>query len=199
MKQWIREDWSIDRLKEWDANPRKRNPKQYAQLVESIKKFGLSQAIIVNTDGTIIGGHQRTSAAKEAGLKIVPVMIPKKKLTKDEMKELNVRLNKNIAGEWDRDVLKELFGDPEDLAAIGFDDWELKDWIDDDVSPDLTPPADFNPPRASSVRMVQLYLDDETHDPFLKQARDLFEFFEVDNVTDAVRKAVEYAHKEIIV
>jgi hypothetical protein len=47
----------------------------------------------------------------------VPVFVPDRTLTEHEVQELNIRLNANIGGEWDWDVL-----------ANAFDDNDLREW-----------------------------------------------------------------------
>jgi len=117
----------INELKAAEYNPRKHDEEQKKQLKESIKRFGLVDPIICNSaperNNVIIGGHFRVEAAKELGMKNVPVVyicIPK--LEKE--KELNIRLNKNT-GEFDLDLLAEF--DESFLSDIGFDSEDLDD------------------------------------------------------------------------
>lgn len=49
------------------------------------------------------------------------------------------------------------------------------------------------PPAVSSVRMVQLFLDDKTHPPFMEQIAKLSEAWGTSNVTDTVLRAVAEA------
>ena len=49
-------------LKPAEYNPRKRlkpGDAEYEKLRNSIEKFGYVDPIIINADGTVIGGHQR--------------------------------------------------------------------------------------------------------------------------------------------
>jgi len=50
--------------------------------------------------------------------------MPSRELTLKEVKELNVRLNKNIAGEWDYDILADEF-ETLNLLEWGFKEKEL--------------------------------------------------------------------------
>lgn len=194
--KWNREEWPIDRLTPWEKNPRTRNPKQFPQLVESVRKFGLPQPIVVQPDGVIIGGHQRYAAALEAGMESVPVVFPSKPLPQKAFEELNIRLNRNIAGDWDKDVLRDFFS-ADDLSDYGFEDWEL-DFMSGGGSGGDDPgiPGDFNPPPPSNVRMFQLFLNDENYSDFLARVKDLEAEFGVDNPTDAVLRAVEEVHSK---
>ena len=101
-------------------NPRQISSKQYKDLKESIKKFGLVDPIIVNKDNTVIGGHQRLKVCKE--LKYVEVECVMLDLSKEEERELNIRLNKS-GGEWDMDLLSNF--EIEELKDWGFKEIEL--------------------------------------------------------------------------
>ena len=109
-------------LKPATYNPRQITTKQYNDLKESIEKFGLVDPIIINQDGTIIGGHQRYKIFKDITDKnILPnISIPcvVLHLSKEEERELNIRLNKNT-GEFDMDILANEF-DIDQLVDWGF-------------------------------------------------------------------------------
>jgi len=104
----------INKLQPASYNPRQISTKQYKDLKESIKKFDLVDPIIINKDMTVIGGHQRLKVCKD--LKHTEIDCVVLDLTKEEERELNIRLNKS-GGEFDMDIL-----------ANEFDVEELKDW-----------------------------------------------------------------------
>ncbi len=122
--EWHEELRPIWDLKDFDQNPRAHMTKGMTDLERSIKKFGLAQPIVINTDGTICGGHARRKVLEGLGLEQVKCYVPDKKLTPKQFKELNVRLNRNIGGEWDFDILANSF-EVDDLTDWGFEDWEL--------------------------------------------------------------------------
>jgi len=109
---------------------------EYEKLKNSIKKFGYVDPIIVNADGTIIGGHQRFFVLQDLGYEEVECVTVN--LSKTDEKALNIALNK-ISGEWDEEKLKALLGDLNleqfDLSLTGFEDDELTELIGD-VNPD---------------------------------------------------------------
>ena len=107
-------------------NPRQISSKQYKDLKESVKKFGLVDPIIVNKDNTVIGGHQRLKICKD--LKYVDVDCVMLDLSKEEERELNIRLNKNT-GTFDMDILANEF-DIEELTDWGFKHIDLDVNID---------------------------------------------------------------------
>jgi len=111
----------IKDLKPATYNPRQISTKQYKDLKESIKKFGLVDPIIVNKDNTVVGGHQRLKIFKE--LKHIEIDCVVLDLSKEEERELNIRLNKS-GGEFDMDILANEF-DIDELVDWGFKEIEL--------------------------------------------------------------------------
>lgn len=122
--KWSLEEKSIKDLIPYEHNPRIIKGKPFEDLKESMSSFGLCQPLIINTDNIIIGGHARFFVAKELGYENMPCYIPNRLLNEDEVKELNIRLNKNIAGSWDFDILANYF-ESEDLKNWGFESHEF--------------------------------------------------------------------------
>ncbi len=125
--EWHNEKRKIKDLVPYVANPRQITDKQAKDLKASLDKFGVADPIIINTDNTIIGGHQRKKIL-ETLMGVDPdfeidVRVPDRELTIDESRELNVRLNKNVA-EWNFDTLANNF-ELDDLLDWGFEDKEL--------------------------------------------------------------------------
>ena len=124
MISWKLKKKKLNEVKLYDKNPRRITEKGMKDLKKSIGKFGLAEPVVVNTNGIIIGGHARYLALKEQGIKEFDCYIPDRELTEDELKELNVRLNKNIAGEFDFDILANEF-DLDNLLEWGFEKEEF--------------------------------------------------------------------------
>ena len=123
----------INKLQPASYNPRQISTKQYKDLKESIRKFDLCDPIIINKDMTVIGGHQRLKVCKELKYDKVDCVILD--LTKEQEKELNIRLNKS-GGEWDMDLLSNF--EIEELKDWGFKEIELGlniDKIDSEEEP----------------------------------------------------------------
>ena len=125
------ETWKLKDLNPAEYNPRKRltpEDKEYQDIKRSVERFGYVDPIIVNRDGTIIGGHQRYFVLSDLGYEEAQVSVVD--LNKNDEKALNIALNK-ITGEWDemklRDLLLELDLDGYDLAATGFSSQEVED------------------------------------------------------------------------
>jgi len=124
---WHNEKRAIRDLIPYEVNPRQITNKQAKDLKASLAKFGIADPLIINTDNMIIGGHQRKKIL-ETLLGYDPdyqidVRVPDRELSIDEARELNVRLNKNVA-DWDFDILANNF-ELDDLLDWGFDKQEL--------------------------------------------------------------------------
>ena len=113
-------------LKPSEYNPRQISTKQYNDLKKSIENFGLVDPIIINFDGTIIGGHQRFKVLQEMETENIPCVVLE--LNKKQEKELNIRLNKS-GGEFDFDLLANHF-DIDELVDWGFKHIDLDINID---------------------------------------------------------------------
>lgn len=129
--EWTLVKSKVNDLKEYHINPRQMTKKGLADLKKSITKFGVAEPLVVNQDMTICGGHGRKIVLQEMGIKEVDCYIPNRLLNEKEFQELNIRLNKNIAGEWDFDILANNF-DMTEIKDWGFTDFDLKiDVIED--------------------------------------------------------------------
>lgn len=126
--KWKFETRKLSEIKPWSKNPRKLSEKGLNDLNKSIIKFGLPEPLVLNTDGTIIGGHARYKVLKQSGETNCFCAIPSKTLTGKELSELNIRLNKNITGEFDFDILEKEF-EIGDLKDWGFDEAAFDDLI----------------------------------------------------------------------
>ena len=117
-----------------DYNPRKAltpEDSEYQKIKRSIEEFGYVDPIIINEDGTIIGGHQRCTVLKDLGYEEVDVVVVS--LDKQREKALNIALNK-ITGEWDELKLKDLLLDLDlgdyDITLTGFEQEDLVELVD---------------------------------------------------------------------
>lgn len=127
---WTTVQKTVDELLPAEYNPRQMREDQAAQLEKSLKKFGLVEIPAVNTDGTILAGHQRITVLKRLGRgkELIDVRVPNRELTDAEAKEYNLRSNKNV-GEWDYDKLFAM--DENILKDVGFDESTIKALVGD--------------------------------------------------------------------
>lgn len=106
-------------------NPRKdlqAGDPEFEKIRRSIEEFGYVEPIIVNSDRTIIGGHQRAKVLLALGHTEIDCVIVDVDKTKE--KALNIALNK-ISGEWDTESLAQLLSELDkenyNLELTGFD------------------------------------------------------------------------------
>jgi len=121
---WSYEKRCINDLIENEINPRQISKKNAEDLKKSLGKFGLCEPLVIQSDGKVIGGHQRLKLLVLLGYKEVDVMVPSRRLNDKEFDELTIRLNKN-SGEWDIDILANNW-EPEELVDWGFAMEELQ-------------------------------------------------------------------------
>jgi DNA modification methylase len=62
-------------IKPHPKNARTHPAKQISRLVESINQFGFTSPLLVDENNVILAGHARWQAARQAGLKVVPVIV----------------------------------------------------------------------------------------------------------------------------
>ena len=117
-------------LKPAAYNPRKKlkkGDKEYKKIENSIREFGFADPLVVNSDMTIIGGHQRLTVAIDLGYTEVPCAVVDVDKTRE--KALNIALNK-ITGAWDEEMLADLLKDLGDkdfnLEFTGFEAPEIE-------------------------------------------------------------------------
>lgn len=138
----------VSEIKNNPNNPRLIKDDKFKKLVKSLKELPImleKRPVIIDENNVIIGGNMRHKAAKEAGLKEVPIEtftrddaernnIEAKKLNPDyidksyeeQVEEMVVKDNVS-GGEWDWDIL-----------ANEFDAEELDDWGVDAIKTDFS-------------------------------------------------------------
>jgi DNA modification methylase len=148
------EMWTLDRVRPYENNPRN-NDKAVDAVAASIKEFGFSQPIVVDTDSVIIVGHTRLKAAQKLGLERVPVLVASH-LTQEQVRAYRIADNKTAEiAEWNYDLLPiELSALQEanyDLGLLGFNAEELAKLMDTGVSEGLTDPDDVPLPPDEAI------------------------------------------------
>ena len=114
----------LSKLKLNDKNPRLIKDYKFKKLCENIQSFPEMlklRPIIVDNNYMILGGNMRYRALKELGFKEVPDEYVKmaSELTDEEVKKF-ILLDNNNFGEWDYDMLANLY-DTEMLDMCGID------------------------------------------------------------------------------
>ena len=142
----------IEDVKPYAKNAKLHDKTQIANVAESIKQFGWQQPIVVDSDGVIIVGHCRYSAAKKLKMKEVPCVVADD-LTDEQVKKYRLLDNKTNESDWDLGLLSD---DLEGLDFSGFDvDWgitreeEEPEVIEDDFEVEL--------PKEPKSKLGQIY------------------------------------------
>lgn len=126
---------TVNDLVPQEINPRLITDKQMSDLTRSLKKYNLVEIPAIDTNGTILAGHQRIKALKLLGRgeELIDVRVPNRKLTEKESKEYLIASNK-LGGDWDFELLKSF--DFEALEFAGFDAIEIGTLLDADKGVD---------------------------------------------------------------
>ena len=142
----------IEDVKPYEKNAKLHDKTQIANVAESIKQFGWQQPIVVDSDGVIIVGHCRYSAAKKLKLKEVPCVVADG-LTEEQVKKYRLLDNKTNESDWDLGLLSD---DLEGLDFSGFDvDWGI---ASDEEEPEVVE-DDFEiaVPEEPKAKLGQIY------------------------------------------
>lgn len=125
------EQWPTGKLLPYARNARTHSEEQVAQIAASIVEFGFTNPILAGSDGIIVAGHGRLTAAQKLGLEVVPVVVLDH-LTPTQRRALIIADNRiaENAG-WDDAMLRveldALRDDDFDLSLTGFDADALAD------------------------------------------------------------------------
>lgn len=125
------EQWPTGKLLPYARNARTHSDEQVAQIAASIVEFGFTNPILAGSDGIIVAGHGRLTAAQKLGLEVVPVVVLDH-LTPTQRRALIIADNRiaENAG-WDDAMLRveldALRDDDFDLSLTGFDADALAD------------------------------------------------------------------------
>ena len=124
------EQWPTEKLQPYQNNPRTHSDAQIAQISASIRQFGFTSPILIDSKSGVIAGHGRLLAAKKLQLDRVPVIVL------DHLSELQKRAyiiaDNKLAenADWNEDLLRielsALKDSDFEIDTIGFNEEELK-------------------------------------------------------------------------
>lgn len=139
----------IDKIRPFDNNARVHSSKQVKQIMESIKEFGFTNPLIIDTEYNLIAGHGRLEALKQLNkidFKDNPILqvpcIQVKDLSDTQKRALcladnQIALNSTWDNEKLQDELEKLTNENFNFDCIGFDDSVFDDLnIDNALSDD---------------------------------------------------------------
>lgn len=105
---------SLDTLTPYAENPKNHPQGQIDRIAESIRRYGMDQAIVIDAEGVIIKGHGRYEAAQQLGLTRVPVRW-RNGLSPSEVHGARIADNKtNLDSGFDYDLLAATFSEMQD-------------------------------------------------------------------------------------
>jgi DNA modification methylase len=139
---------------------RKQGKRLHTALKRSLARFGWVMPILIDGEKRIVAGHGLIAAARELGLESVPCIIVTH-LKPHELEMLSVALNRaGELGEWDFEVLKDVFDDyvlrGEDLADSLFVESEITVILDDDEGP--KPEAPLEVPEVATSQLGDVWI-----------------------------------------
>jgi hypothetical protein len=153
---------AVDSLNPYQTNVKRHPQDQIERLAESIRTFGFTQPILIDSGNGIIAGHGRWEAAKLLRLGHVPA-IRLAHLSEHQRRGLRIADNKLAElGSWNLEnlalELKELTSPALELdfdaSVLGFDTVEIDQILEADRRGDRTEVEDEIPKIASDYRAV---------------------------------------------
>ena len=151
-------DMKIEQIPTTDLIPYARNSRthseaQVAQIAGSIREFGFTNPVLIDGENGIIAGHGRVMAASKLGLAKVPC-IRLDHLTDTQKRAYIIADNKlALNAGWDEEMLALELSDLQeadfDLSLIGFDEFEINDFLcettEGETDPDEVPDIPTDP------------------------------------------------------
>jgi len=184
----------IDSLKPYEYNVKKHTKTQIDGIAESMKKFGFYAPIVVDDkNNVIIIGHGRLDAAKQLGMKMVPV-IKLSNLTEEEIKALRLLDNRISESDWDIDNLKHEienlnfeFGD----YHVNFDDLYMPKL--QDISIDIDPTDEkMEAYLHGNVKQITLVFSNEDFEKVMIRMEKAGEELKADSNTEILLKLLDF-------
>lgn len=123
MLKWNAEVRLVADLHDWEHNPRKITEDDFYNLKQAILQRGFHDVIKIDVDGTILSGHQRKRVLAELGITEVNVLVPERRLSEEERKEVAIESNVH-RGSFDFDLLANNF-DSTMLLDMGMSKFDL--------------------------------------------------------------------------
>lgn len=129
------ETMKVEALVPYARNARTHSPEQVEQIASSIREFGFTNPVLVDSDGGIVAGHGRVMAAKSIGMITVPTL--RVDWLTDTQRKAYVLADNQLAlnAGWDMEMLnlelRDLQSEGFDMDLMGFDAGFLKDMLAD--------------------------------------------------------------------
>jgi DNA modification methylase len=149
----------IEKLIPYARNSRTHSDQQVAQVAASIREFGFTNPVLIDSEDGIIAGHGRVMAARKLGLTEVPC-IRLGHLTETQKRAYIIADNKlALNSGWDEEMLGLELADLReadfDLDLIGFDAGEIEAALNPvEVADGLTDPDEVPEPPVDPVTVL---------------------------------------------
>jgi DNA modification methylase len=149
------ESLPVSDLIPYARNSRTHSDEQVTQIAASIREFGFTNPVLIDSNGTIIAGHGRVMAAKKVGLAEVPCL-RLQHLSPSQIRAYVIADNKlALNAGWDDEMLKaELLTLQEEgfnTDLTGFSDDELNSLLNSEIIEGQTDPDEIPEPPVEPV------------------------------------------------
>jgi site-specific DNA-methyltransferase (adenine-specific) len=149
------ESLPVSDLIPYARNSRTHSDEQVTQIAASIREFGFTNPVLIDSNGTIIAGHGRVMAAKKVGLSEVPCL-RLGHLSPSQIRAYVIADNKlALNAGWDDEMLKaELLTLQEEgfnTDLTGFSDDELNALLNSEIIEGQTDPDEIPEPPVEPV------------------------------------------------
>ena len=145
----------VSSLIPYARNSRTHSDEQVTQIAASIREFGFTNPVLIDSNGTIIAGHGRVMAAKKVGLVEVPCL-RLEHLSPSQIRAYVIADNKlALNAGWDDEMLKaELLTLQEEgfnTDLTGFSDDELNALLNSEIVKGQTDPDEVPEPPVEPI------------------------------------------------
>jgi DNA modification methylase len=149
------ESLPVSDLIPYARNSRTHSDEQVTQIAASIREFGFTNPVLIDSNGTIIAGHGRVMAAKKVGLAEVPCL-RLEHLSPSQIRAYVIADNKlALNAGWDDEMLKaELLTLQEEgfnTDLTGFSDDELNALLNSEIIEGQTDPDEIPEPPVEPI------------------------------------------------
>ena len=151
------ENLTVSELRAWRKNARTHSRKQIRQIADSIKRFGFTNPVLIDSENTILAGHGRVAAAKSLGMSEVPCLRIET-MTPEEKRAYVLADNKlALNAGWDEEILAEELSEllktdiDFDVGITGFSISEVDNLIDGLEPKDTGDPEEDALPQDNGV------------------------------------------------
>lgn len=155
----MRDKRNISELQEWDRNPRTIDKQRFEDLKNQIKELGVYKPLLVDEEGTVLGGNMRLKALRELGHK--EIWVSEVKAPTEELKIKYALSDNDQAGEYQKDDLANLIGNAPEIDLKGYHvqlgkSTDISDLLPKEVEEDEVPEVEEGEPDSKLGEVYEL-------------------------------------------